>query len=134
MYMSSDKRPANFENGGGAVEGGMNASASGGAYAESFGKVPTGELSAGLSAAALTAASRPGVVYFLGVGEIDYLTPREWQVLGMVAAGSDRPRIAACLGISTNAVGEHLRSAKSRLSCGRRMDPVAEARRRGYMA
>ncbi|MDM7323418.1 MAG: helix-turn-helix transcriptional regulator [Thermus sp.] len=53
---------------------------------------------------------RAGTEGLEGLGAYSPLTQREWQILALVAEGSDNKKIAATLGISPNTVKNHMKS------------------------
>jgi two-component system nitrate/nitrite response regulator NarL len=61
------------------------------------------------------------------------LTPREREVLGMVAQGSSAPDIAGALHLSAATVKGHLQSLYEKLGVSDRAAAVAEAMRRGLL-
>jgi DNA-binding NarL/FixJ family response regulator len=61
------------------------------------------------------------------------LTPREQQVLELVAAGSSNRAIAEELGVSEHTVKFHVRSLLDKLGADTRADAVARAARRGVL-
>jgi two-component system nitrate/nitrite response regulator NarL len=61
------------------------------------------------------------------------LTPREREVLGMVAQGSSAPDIARALHLSAATVKGHLQSLYEKLGVSDRAAAVAEAMRRGLL-
>lgn len=52
------------------------------------------------------------------------LTQREWQILALVAEGSDNKKIAATLGISPNTVKNHIKNILAKTQSQRRTDLV----------
>lgn len=65
--------------------------------------------------------------------EIDALTPRERDVLELVATGRSNREIAAALFISAKTVSVHISNVLSKLEAGSRTEAVAIARRRGLL-
>ena len=64
---------------------------------------------------------------------VEPLTPRELQVLGLVADGLPNKAIAATLGISDETVKFHLGSIFGKLGASNRTDAVRMALRRGLV-
>ena len=64
---------------------------------------------------------------------VEPLTPRELQVLGLVADGLPNKAIAAALGISDETVKFHLGSIFGKLGASNRTDAVRMALRRGLI-
>jgi len=62
------------------------------------------------------------------------LTPRQREVLKLLADGSPAKAIALRLGISETTVRNHIRSILLELGCHSQLEAVAEARRRGLVA
>jgi ATP/maltotriose-dependent transcriptional regulator MalT len=54
------------------------------------------------------------------------LTPRHWELLGLVAAGYSNAQIARKLGISAQTVRTHLQNIYERLGVSSRMAAVAK--------
>ncbi len=69
-----------------------------------------------------------------GETPLEYLTPRETEVLRAVAAGQTNKAIALKLGISDHTVKFHLSSAMNKLGAASRAEAVAIAIRRGLIA
>jgi DNA-binding CsgD family transcriptional regulator/tetratricopeptide (TPR) repeat protein len=65
--------------------------------------------------------------------EIDALTPRERDVLELVATGRSNREIAAALFISAKTVSVHISNLLGKLEAGSRTEAVAIARRRGLL-
>jgi DNA-binding NarL/FixJ family response regulator len=65
--------------------------------------------------------------------EIDALTPRERDVLELVATGRSNREIAAALFISAKTVSVHISNLLAKLEAGSRTEAVAIARRRGLL-
>jgi two-component system, NarL family, nitrate/nitrite response regulator NarL len=61
------------------------------------------------------------------------LTPREREVLALIAAGHSAPAVARELHLSTATVKTHLKTLYEKLGVGDRAAAVAEAMRRGLM-
>ncbi|HZR95146.1 MAG TPA: LuxR C-terminal-related transcriptional regulator [Gaiellaceae bacterium] len=61
------------------------------------------------------------------------LTPRQYEVLRLLARGSSTDQIAAALGISRETVRNHVRGLLGALRVGSRIEALAEARRRGLV-
>ncbi|WP_298630667.1 helix-turn-helix transcriptional regulator [uncultured Thermus sp.] len=59
-----------------------------------------------------------------GLGALNSLTQREWQILALVAEGSDNKKIAATLGISLNTVKNHIKSLLAKTQSRRRTELV----------
>lgn len=59
-----------------------------------------------------------------GLGIFSPLTHREWQILALVAEGSDNKKIAATLGISLNTVKNHMKSILAKTQSQRRTELV----------
>ncbi|MEV0148736.1 response regulator transcription factor [Nonomuraea sp. NPDC050733] len=55
------------------------------------------------------------------------LTPRQWQLLHLLAAGHTNLQIARRLGVSEGTVRKHLENAYRRLQVSNRMDAVTRA-------
>ncbi|HVV77558.1 MAG TPA: AAA family ATPase [Mycobacteriales bacterium] len=68
------------------------------------------------------------------VREIDALTPRERDVLELVATGRSNREIAAALFISAKTVSVHISNVLGKLDAGSRTEAVAIARRRGMLS
>jgi DNA-binding NarL/FixJ family response regulator len=64
----------------------------------------------------------------------DVLTPREQEVLELVATGRSNREIAAGLFISAKTVSVHISNLLAKLEAGSRTEAVAIARRRGYLS
>ncbi len=64
---------------------------------------------------------------------IESLTPRELQVLALVADGLANKAIAAALGVSDETVKFHLGSVFGKLCASNRTDAVRQALRRGLI-
>jgi DNA-binding NarL/FixJ family response regulator len=102
---------------------------------------PIGEILAAVQAAALgfvlmkledaERAQFPARAAPAGRGET--LTPREVEVLQMIAAGESNKRIAWKLGISEHTVKFHVASILSKLSAGSRAEALAIGIRRGLI-
>jgi DNA-binding NarL/FixJ family response regulator len=63
-------------------------------------------------------------------GEGD-LTPREVEVLRLIAIGRTNADIATALAISLNTVATHVRSILAKTGCSNRTEAAAHAMRRG---
>ncbi|MGB8020757.1 MAG: response regulator transcription factor [Candidatus Nanopelagicales bacterium] len=61
------------------------------------------------------------------------LSPREREVLQLLAAGGSNSAIAAALGIAENTVRNHVRAILAKLGVANRTDAVATAVRRGLL-
>lgn len=59
------------------------------------------------------------------------LTPRERQILGMIAAGLANPAIAARLGLATNTVSNHISNIFAKLQVASRAEAIIRARSAG---
>lgn len=66
-------------------------------------------------------------------GSEDRLSPREAQILSLIAKGNANKRIATILGISEETIKGHLRSAFTKLGVGDRAHAVAIAIKRGII-
>jgi DNA-binding NarL/FixJ family response regulator len=64
---------------------------------------------------------------------VERLTPRELQVLALVADGLANKAIAAALGVSDETVKFHLGSVFGKLGASNRTDAVRQALRRGLI-
>ena len=62
------------------------------------------------------------------------LTPRQREVLGLLAEGAPAKVIAGRLGISETTVRNHIRAVLLELGCHSQLEAVAEARRRGLLS
>jgi len=76
-------------------------------------------------------ASRPALV--AAAPPVQPLTPREVEVLGMLAEGSGNKAIAARLGISEHTVKTHVGSIFGKLGVSSRAEAVASAARLGLL-
>jgi len=65
---------------------------------------------------------------------MERLTPREREVLELMAAGSDNRAIAAKLGIQYTTVRGHVRSVIEKVGARSRLEAVARAYRNGWVA
>jgi DNA-binding CsgD family transcriptional regulator len=65
--------------------------------------------------------------------DLDALTPREQEVLALVATGRSNREIAAALFISAKTVSVHISNVLGKLEAGSRTEAVAVARRRGLL-
>jgi DNA-binding CsgD family transcriptional regulator/tetratricopeptide (TPR) repeat protein len=65
--------------------------------------------------------------------DVEALTPREREVLELVATGRSNRDIAATLFISAKTVSVHISNLLSKLDAGSRTEAVAIARRRGFL-
>jgi DNA-binding CsgD family transcriptional regulator len=65
--------------------------------------------------------------------DLDTLTPRERDVLELVATGRSNREIAAALFISAKTVSVHISNLLAKLDAGSRTEAVAIARRRGLL-
>jgi len=63
-----------------------------------------------------------------------HLTPRQKEILGLVAAGLSTTEIAEMLSLSTETVRNHLRNLRAELGARTRIEAVATARRRGLLS
>lgn len=63
----------------------------------------------------------------------DALTPREYDVLRLVATGRTNGEIGARLGLSNNTVKSYLRAVMQKLQARNRAQAVANARRHGLL-
>ncbi len=68
-----------------------------------------------------------------GVGGITAPSPRELEVLDLVAQGLEIRAIAETLSLSTHTVRNHLRHAMEKLGAHTRLEAVAEGVRRGFI-
>jgi len=62
------------------------------------------------------------------------LTPRQRQILEMIAQGRSNPQIARVLGRSEHTVHRHVANIFNKLSVSSRAAAVAQAARRGLLA
>lgn len=69
----------------------------------------------------------------VGAGRANVLTPRQMEVLGLLAQGMVNKVIARRLGLSENTVRVHVSALLSLLGCNTRLEAVHEARRRGWL-
>lgn len=85
----------------------------------------------GLAEAVVVAAARP-----MGGDEplVEAITPRELQVLELLAEGLPNKMIAQRLGISDQTVKFHVAAVSGKLGAANRTDAVRRAVRRGYIA
>ncbi len=67
-------------------------------------------------------------------GDPDPLTPRELEVLELIALGLPNKQVAARLGISDQTVKFHVASIAGKLGAANRTDIVRRAARRGLIA
>jgi len=65
--------------------------------------------------------------------QAESLTPRELELLHLVAKGMPNKTIALALSVSENTVKYHLKSILQKLSAGNRTEAVTEAIRRGLL-
>ena len=63
----------------------------------------------------------------------DILTPRQWEVLGLVREGLTNDEIAARLGVSPKTVESHLRRLFERHHLASRTELAARALRAGWL-
>jgi NarL family two-component system response regulator YdfI len=83
---------------------------------------------------ALAAGRRPGAVRRLGTGGPSHpLTPREVEILELLAAGLGNKAIATRLGISGHTVKAHVVSLFEKLGVSTRAEAVATGARRGIL-
>jgi DNA-binding CsgD family transcriptional regulator len=61
------------------------------------------------------------------------LTPRQYEVLRLLARGSSTVQIAESLGLSRETVRNHIRAVLSALRVNSRIGPLVEGRRRGLI-
>jgi len=78
-------------------------------------------------------AAPEGLPEVIGDEPVESLTPRELQVLALVADGLANKAIAASLGISDETVKFHLGSVFGKLGASNRTDAVRQALRRGLI-
>jgi DNA-binding NarL/FixJ family response regulator len=89
---------------------------------------------AGIAAEALLLAAAPSPVGGDDdLLDVESLTPREVEVLELVAAGLPNKAIAARLGISAQTVKFHLTSITGKLGAANRTDAVRRGVRRGLI-
>lgn len=69
-----------------------------------------------------------------GRGELESLTPRQVQIIRLVAEGLPDGEIAASLSLSVDTVRAHVKRAMARLGASTRSQAVAEAMRRSYIS
>ena len=81
----------------------------------------------------LVSASTPSPRPLDDAADVEALTPREIEVLELVAAGLQNKAIAARLGISDQTVKFHLTSITGKLGAANRTDAVRRAVRRGLI-
>ena len=86
----------------------------------------------GIAADAIVAS--PGDLAGSGDSSLDALTPREIQVLELVAEGLPNKAIADRMGISDQTVKFHIASINGKLGAANRTDAVRRAVRRGVIA
>lgn len=67
------------------------------------------------------------------IGDVEELTPRQTQIMMLVALGLTNEQIAARLGLSTSTVKSYLRAAMARLGAHTRYQAVVEARHRSII-
>jgi DNA-binding NarL/FixJ family response regulator len=68
------------------------------------------------------------------VGDLlDVLSPRQQQVLSLLAEGVGPQAIASRLGLSVPTVRNHVAAVLQRLGCHSQLEAVAEARRQGLL-
>ena len=92
---------------------------------------------ASLTAARAAAAGVDGILIApppADDGDPDPLTPRELEVLELIALGLPNKRIAARLGISDQTVKFHVAAIAGKLGAANRTDIVRRAARRGLIA
>jgi len=78
-------------------------------------------------------------VVTLGAGQpaptsVDRLSPREVEVLALVAVGCTSQRVAALLGVSLSTARTHVERAREKLGARTRAEAVLAARRSGQLA
>ena len=61
------------------------------------------------------------------------LTPRELEVLGLVAIGWETPRIGEQLGISANTVRKHISNLRQKLNAATKLEAVVVGMRLGIL-
>ena len=66
--------------------------------------------------------------------EVSALTPRELEILRLVALGWETPRIAAQLGISLYTVLNHIRNLRYKLNVSTKLDAVVKGLRLGIIS
>jgi len=62
------------------------------------------------------------------------LTPRQTEILGLIASGASTSEVAAQLAVSTETVRNHVRSLMHKLQAHTRPEAIAAARRLGLLA
>lgn len=62
------------------------------------------------------------------------LSPREQEILTLVAKGLNRPEISSLLGLSTNTVARYIRDVYQKLNISSRAEAAVEACRRGLVS
>lgn len=67
-------------------------------------------------------------------GQVESLTAREKEVLGLMAEGTSSREIASRLGISYATVRSHIRSVGGKLGVHSKFDAVTKARRLALIA
>jgi DNA-binding NarL/FixJ family response regulator len=82
----------------------------------------------GVARAALAQLSGPTT----GEPALPALTPRERQVLGLIARGLGNASIAAQLGISPNTIANHTSNIFAKLQVATRSEAIVQARRAGF--
>ena len=63
----------------------------------------------------------------------DGLSPREVQILGLVAQGLSNRQVGAALSISEHTAANHMRSILRKTGCANRTQAAAYAHRRGLL-
>jgi DNA-binding NarL/FixJ family response regulator len=91
------------------------------------------QLVARISGAAATAPSTPPNAQGQGSDLIERLSPRESEILTLVARGYTYPELAKLLGVSLSTVQTHVKSIYSKLAVHSKTEAVYEARQMGLL-
>ncbi|MGE0496867.1 MAG: response regulator [Ramlibacter sp.] len=79
-------------------------------------------------------STQPASAEALQAGTARLLSPKETEVLGLVARGFSYPETASLLGISVHTVHSHVRNIYGKLSVNSKTEAIFEARQLGLLA